>query len=202
MKRSMISQKIKSIAKKGIACAVTAAFLGMSSISYSCVDEANAGQGVSQTSSSRCIPCDSDLKISNNSASIGTIYLGQPDANWLADCKNFEIFEGHKGGLGDTLEIVGCNKEIYLIWAYSGLRTVVVNKGWNGKINGKDVQPGDSLEIFIRNFPNAKPCREGVYQQDFWYPRHLNAFHKDGVITGIRISEYPIICDYDSQNIK
>lgn len=80
------------------------------------------------------------------------------DAKWLAEeCDGFQFYGGHKGGTGDTLEIIGCDNGVYFVWAFNLLFQIDVTQGWTGTTE-RGVALGDSREQVQAAYPDAAPC--------------------------------------------
>ncbi|MCX6706582.1 MAG: hypothetical protein NT001_00355 [Candidatus Woesearchaeota archaeon] len=77
-------------------------------------------------------------------------------------------------------------------------------------INGKDVRPGDPIEAFTQNFPDAVQCAEGTYRVNFELtpgtgsgsdPRSLKADYENGIITRIMFDSETNQCTYDGPDL-
>ncbi len=102
-----------------------------------------------------------NLYFNEDCASIGSYRINMHDAYWLAESPGFEYYEGHRGGSGDTLEIINWEAGIYLKWAYNRLYAVNVWEGWRGEIAETGIHLGSTLEEFMAAYPAAVPydCR-------------------------------------------
>ncbi|MFH1592663.1 MAG: Ig-like domain-containing protein [Candidatus Woesearchaeota archaeon] len=111
---------------------------------------------------SDCLSQDSNIFLEVNYAGFGGLRLRTTDRNHLADdCPDFDIFEGHDGGYGDTLEMRSINGGVHLLWSYNNLGHVFVGPGWTGETNRR-IGIGDNLEDFLRAYPESVECGESV----------------------------------------
>jgi len=94
---------------------------------------------------------------------------------------NFQYYDGHAGGAGDTLEMLGCGGYAYMKWAYNALQEVAVRQGWQGQTD-LGLTIGDSLEKLQTWYPEARRrdgCSGGT-----WTVGHFKAcVNEQGVIT-------------------
>lgn len=102
-----------------------------------------------------------NLYFNEDCASIGSYRIDMHDADWLVEHPGFEYYEGHRGGSGDTLEIINREAGIYLQWASNRLQSIDVFEGWPGEITGTGIKLGSTLEEFLTAYPVAIPydCR-------------------------------------------
>lgn len=70
----------------------------------------------------------------------------------LDKCPGWNIYEDHKGGTGDTLEIVSCNNGVKLIWAFDHFFSVQLSQGWTGATVSK-MAIGSSYQDFVQAYP-------------------------------------------------
>ena len=92
----------------------------------------------------------------------------------VSDC-DFEYHEGHAGGAGETLEIVGCGDAVYMQWAFGRLQSISVRAGWEGE-TGRGLGIGDSIEVFQQLYPEARQRTKGLCEPDvttIWTAGHL-----------------------------
>lgn len=102
-----------------------------------------------------------NLYFNQDCASIGSYRVDMNDAAWLVESPGFEYYERHRGGYGDTLEIINNEAGIYLKWAYNRLYAINVFEGWQGEIAETGIKLGSTLEEFLTAYPTAIPydCR-------------------------------------------
>lgn len=132
-------------------------------------------EGTGRPKEGDCIACDSDLHFKGSSGAsgpgcdtkekddgfvgIGGFPLEMGDARWLGyQCSDSGYVDRHTGGIGNTLEITGCNDSFYLGWAFGSLMRIIVYEGWNGKIAESGIRIGSSLDEFISKYPGAAKC--------------------------------------------
>jgi hypothetical protein len=65
---------------------------------------------------------------------------------------NWYIFEGHGGGLGNTLQVASPNAGVIFAWAYQGFGEYRVAQGWTGTTD-KGAKIGDSMASFQSLYP-------------------------------------------------
>lgn len=70
----------------------------------------------------------------------------------LEECPGWSIYDGHRGGTGDTLEIVSCDGGVVLEWAFNEFWSVHLSEGWTGKTSA-GMTLGSSYEDFIQAYP-------------------------------------------------
>jgi hypothetical protein len=70
----------------------------------------------------------------------------------LDACQGWSVFEGHKGGTGDTLQIASCNNGVVLVWAYNSFSSVKLSQGWTGTTS-TGMAIGASYQDFIGTYP-------------------------------------------------
>ncbi len=93
----------------------------------------------------------------NNNSTYGEISTLSvwPDAyawQMIDECPGWGIYQGHQGGIGDTLEISSCNDGLVLVWAYGYFSHISVSEGWTGKTD-TDLAIGTSYDVFIATYP-------------------------------------------------
>jgi hypothetical protein len=106
-----------------------------------------------------------DIFFSTNYVGIGkfemypeTLY----DPRWLVGQNGFDYYEGHRGGYGDTFEILSKQQGIYGRWAYGGFDELVAFGNWQGKIHETGIRLGDSTARFLEAYPDARQVERGV----------------------------------------
>jgi hypothetical protein len=62
------------------------------------------------------------------------------------------VFEGHNGGLFDTLEVSPGDHSFVLVWAHSDFSGYRVTSGWEG-VTDRGAKLGDSAATFQRLYP-------------------------------------------------
>ncbi len=106
-------------------------------------------------SSSYKISCDSTLNEDNPSEpKMGGLSMGMDDVYTL-EVQGFEIYGGHAGGIGDTLQWTGCGGGIHLTWAFDNLMSVKLTQGWIGETS-RGITLGDSRADFLAAYPEAR----------------------------------------------
>ena len=103
-----------------------------------------------------CLSCSAAV----DSGGIGGIRLGMPDANWLVKDCGFAIYEGHAGGIGNTLEMTGCGAGIYLHWRHNALAQIDLETGWSGQTD-RGIRLGATLQEVRAAYPRASRCGAG-----------------------------------------
>ena len=69
----------------------------------------------------------------------------------LANC-NWQIFRGHEGGGGDSLQIVSPKGEVVFVHAFDEFSGFRVTRGWKGKTE-KGIRIGASVDQFLKAYP-------------------------------------------------
>jgi hypothetical protein len=84
------------------------------------------------------------------------------DQMWpVTDCGGaFAIYNGHAGGYGDTLQIVGCGNSFYLVWAYDSLQIISLGLGWYGTTD-RGARIGNTLAEVRAAYPDGQECDPG-----------------------------------------
>ena len=118
-----------------------------------------------------CPSCTNTLYI--HDACFGDYSIGDSEKDFQHSCGNppatFEFYDGHDGGIGDTLEYLGCNNSVYLHHSYGALDLISVMQGGEGTTDS-GLHPGSStLSDFLQAYPTAQP-RE-IYP--WWYQKEL-----------------------------
>ena len=84
--------------------------------------------------------------------------FGSDSYGWKleSDC-GWKIYEGHRGGYGDTLELYSCGEEnnpgVIFIWAWQSLHGFHLSQGWTGQTS-EGIKIGDSLDEFFYHYPD------------------------------------------------
>ncbi len=107
-----------------------------------------------------CVNQNSMLFFRNNYSGFGILPLTTEDIRDLANCRDFDIYDHHYGGYGDTLEMRSINNGTHLLWSYNQLGHIFLGPEWEG-ITDKGIKMGDSLSKFISRYPNTTECPEG-----------------------------------------
>jgi exo-beta-1,3-glucanase (GH17 family) len=113
--------------------------------------------------------------------------LGLADRHFPVRSCGFGYHEGHAGGSGDTLELLGCDDSVYFFWAFSQLQEVAVRQGWQGRTD-QGLRIGDSVETLLRLYPKAR--RRGGDTETLWSAGAFKiAVDSQGVITKMGVDE-------------
>lgn len=70
----------------------------------------------------------------------------------LIACPGWDYFQGHKGGLGDTLQIASCNDGVVLVWAYEYFTSIKLTQGWTGTTD-TGLAIGTTYADFVQVYP-------------------------------------------------
>ncbi len=102
------------------------------------------------------IPIDRDANLSflDTKTGIGNLNLGDRDPYWLTN-QNFSVYNGHKGGTGDTLQLVNYGEGIYVSSSYSTLDEISVFGNWRGVVEPSGIMLGDSAQTFWGVYPQS-----------------------------------------------
>lgn len=105
----------------------------------------------------RELPKSTDNIVFDEHAKIGKFHIGMGQWTdvWRNQNPDYQIYENHTGGQGDTLEFVSYNRGIYLQWAWATLMTISVFNSWSGEVEGSGIKLGSSLEDFLSKYPKA-----------------------------------------------
>ena len=104
-----------------------------------------------------CLYCDDT--ISWNSYGKAKLDKYKPDRRaWdLVDYCGWEVYQGHRGGVGDTLEVYNCGDGqttgVRLVWAWNTFSRYYVYNGWTGATK-KGIGIGASLDDYLTMYPN------------------------------------------------
>ncbi len=71
----------------------------------------------------------------------------------LIACDGWSIYDGHDGGIGDTLEIASCNDGVVLVWMGDRFSGFNLSQGWTGKTS-TGIAIGSSYADFIQAYPD------------------------------------------------
>ncbi len=71
----------------------------------------------------------------------------------LNACPGWSIFDGHEGGIGDTLEIGTCNYGLVLRWTFGSFSSIQLSQGWTGKTD-TGLVIGTSYQAFLQTYPD------------------------------------------------
>jgi|SRR3989344_860281 len=99
--------------------------------------------------------------------------LGIADEHYPVDSCNFEYYDNHMGGEGDTLQEIGCDKSVFFEWAYGTLWDIGVREGWSGQTD-TGLKIGDPLDKFLDLYPNAEKHSDYV-----WTAGHFKIYLED-----------------------
>jgi hypothetical protein len=122
-------------------------------------------------------------------------YLGsRENKSWVGPNASlpdgFMHVEGASGGIGNTLQVVGCNQGVYLSYAGETLNTVAVREGWRGRTDG-GLRIGSSYEEYRRlENPPSLAVSLGEGQERAYQLRFVWYWFKDGRLAGIEVSTY------------
>jgi len=98
------------------------------------------------------------------------------------------VFEGHTGGAGDTLQIVDPGGSLVLIWAYNQFNGFVLREGWSGQ-TGRGAQLGMTRADFIDLYPEfTETSSEDLYFQSgtTW----VTVSFDDGLLSELDVRDY------------
>lgn len=95
--------------------------------------------------------CDSTL-YTDAPRGYGGARLGTPDNPHFWESAGFEIFENHRGGVGDTLQYWNCG--VVAVGAWEVLSDVRVGPEWGGETN-RGIRMGSSFEEVSQAYPEA-----------------------------------------------
>jgi hypothetical protein len=101
------------------------------------------------------------------------------------------VYNDHKGGYGDTLEVVSYESGIYMECAFAHLDEITVFAPWKGKVVESEIKLGDSIDTFVSKYPDAVKG-DGKKGGECWRVRindsYLNAYiDKNRNINRLRI---------------
>ncbi len=138
------------------------------------------------------VSCTSELYENPLTQGLGGLFMGMGNC-LLMESRGFAIYEGHAGGYGDTLEWVGCEGGVRLVWAYNGLRDIYLSEGWQGSTD-KGIEIGDSLDDVRSAYPNAVDVSNDVvnavgavwYVNGTFYELYF-VFHDEGALQSISL---------------
>lgn len=90
--------------------------------------------------------------------------------------EGFAYYEDNKGGIGNTLDIIGCSGSMYMVWIGGGLHEISVRG--SSIITDRGVGIGDTKEKFIELYPEStymgKPSDSYFLQQgEIWATIHF-----------------------------
>ena len=127
-----------------------------------------------------CPPCDSDITWqSYGGAVIGN--FGNDNWGWsLQNQCGWSIYDNHRGGYGDTLELIGCNGSVKFVWAWQEFNGFHVYDNWQGQTLDAAMM-GDSLGDFLAVYPNFYFDRDisGILEYDCDDPTAYAFFEED-----------------------
>jgi len=148
-------------------------------------------------------------------------YIGLPgfplkrgDARNLGNMPGFEFFENHRGGYGDTLEVVSYSNGMYFHWSYASLTHIGLFEGWQGQIEEEKgeltgIRIGSTADEFRARYPNAiegktprpafggKSWRVGInqreeYDGEMWADCLTADCDSRGIIKRLRVDDYKL----------
>ena len=114
---------------------------------------------------------------------LSEIQLCAPDTNPDTRFGTY-FYEGRDGGLGDTLQLIGCNESVWGLWRFGRLDTISVREPWMG-MTDTGIMLGDSLEDFLEAYPDARhlvnvPLDSEQDDLEFWCTDNLIANFDSG----------------------
>ncbi len=136
-----------------------------------------------------CPPCNGVLR-TQGAKGLGLYTLGIPDTDIATAICGFDYYQGHAGGYGDTLELIGCNDQVWMEWSYGKLGTIAVNSGFSGPTEA-GVRMGDSLDALIAAYPSAHQVEFSSENQPTVFISGNAKFSlKDGLVNGIEVNSH------------
>lgn len=101
------------------------------------------GGGGSGSSGSACASC-SDNTTDTSFGPFNFNAAGDDStARRFIDQCGFTVSGSHNGGIGDTLQVIGCGGGVELVWAFNEFTAFRVSAGWTGKTD-RGVQIGQT----------------------------------------------------------
>jgi len=97
-----------------------------------------------------------NIKFGKKGVGLGKFAMEMSDKKWLAESPDFDIYEGHAGGYGDTLQIKSARFGIFLEWAYNELMIITLTRGWHGRVAETGIKLGDPIESFISAYTDVE----------------------------------------------
>jgi len=106
----------------------------------------------------------------------------------LDECPGWSIFEGHAGGIGDTLEIASCDDGLVLRWAYESFTSIQLSQGWTGTTNTQIVI-GSSYQDFVQAYPDYDSTSTELTTYGYAFLKYDNGFatFEDSVLTALNV---------------
>ncbi len=140
-------------------------------------------------------PCNSRLYTKSHYG-LGSYKIGMQDSHDPVNHCGFSYLDNHKGGIGDTLEEIGCNGDsVFFYWAYDSLDFVEVKTGWEGKTD-TGLKIGDPLATFLELYPKAMQRKTffSNTQANLWVSGHLKVnIDSEGNVDAMQVQSL----DYD-----
>jgi hypothetical protein len=91
--------------------------------------------------------------------SLSGFNMDQPGPDWLVAHPQFEIYDGHAGDTGDTLQLISRTDGIHMTWSYGSLSYIRLFEGWKGQViivgQPTGLQLGSKGSDFVAQFPNC-----------------------------------------------
>ncbi len=141
------------------------------------------------------LTCNSTLTTTGDVEDIGfsTIQVGDKEnKSWLdTPPTGFEHYDGHAGGLGDTLELMGCNDSVYGIFIGENLWHIAVRGPWNHGTTNTGINIGSSLADFLNAYPGAQKRKTYNYTVppgDVWTTGHLKVAVSNNALFAMEVS--------------
>ena len=133
-----------------------------------------------------CPSCSGILYTRGDSVGLDVYKIGVGDSHFPVENCGFQYYQGNKGGFGSTLEEIGCaNDSVHLIWAYGGLSSIRVSRGWEGQTD-TGLKIGDPIEKYLDLYPEAK-LREHCFSEDWIAPHFVVDFDENDNITAMKV---------------
>jgi hypothetical protein len=99
------------------------------------------------------------------------------------------VFEGHDGGLFDTLELSPRSHSFVLVWAHNAFSGYRVTSGWKG-VTDRGVRLGDSAATFQRLYPEFTVISSQLSTYNDGTIRVEAHFDPNGLLDEILVGNY------------
>ena len=149
----------------------------------------DGGSGNSGSSGSECPSCSA--KTTDTSFGPFKFDAAGNDSTarrFVAEC-GFVVSGGHNGGFGDTLQVIGCDGGIELVWAFEEFSAYRVSTGWRGQTN-RGVKIGQTCaDVFARDPRLGATCQSSILFVD-GTTRIRAEFGTDGILDELIVGQY------------
>lgn len=96
--------------------------------------------------------CEATIRTEPGRVGLGDYTMDMPDTHSPVEDLDFEYYNGHKGGAGDTLVMNGCDGGVHMIFAYDSLTRMFMTEGWKGEMDTGSKLGDTYTDFYDKNY--------------------------------------------------